>query len=509
MKILLATILLLTTIYLKAQQPVWENFSSDQVQHPFITEESREASSRTWKNDGNYLYEIYNNETLRKFDTRPANPNISKGFCSAIKTSGTGEVAFVNGWYDLNLKKTVWSFGFFDGENLQMYPESTMNLKESERYFYNIGFSRNNIWISYSDGVTKFNKQGEFTHFYGNKDGISGTVSYPILLEESNQIMIHNKTEFYRLSEDENSFINLIPGDSVKLLTRKPGTTFNILIGKNSIYKYRQGELKKWNKEKSASCSWQGFAYQFTELNSSIIYIPTCNGFILLEGDKKHEVTEEKPIMYSDDAYVQDNGIIVSALFINGTGTKVIYTLNNSEITKEGYYPSDYLIYKTGKGDITQFHFSSFNMISLKPEKMEIISSQDKSVTIAFPQQINRFYKKYIDANYIWIKNDSMEFKGTEFEIFRLKYNSDGEITGTSDQWEKLSNVHPNPANEKIRISMNNLYRTEIFDLEGQRVYSGNSAETEVSHLPEGIYILRAFDQDSKILHTEKFVIQR
>ena len=132
---------------------------------------------------------------------------------------------------------------------------------------------------------------------------------------------------------------------------------------------------------------------------------------------------------------------------------------------------------------------------------------------------IHAQYDHYLQNNYTssfwyWSRND---LTITGYWTLQFIYNNQtvnhsfyvGNLD-TNEQQVKKFNIHPNPAQDFIKIeSVNNITSLKVIDNSGKLINEFNSKETikqiEINHLPKGTYILSATDSKGNQF-TQKFI---
>ncbi len=67
--------------------------------------------------------------------------------------------------------------------------------------------------------------------------------------------------------------------------------------------------------------------------------------------------------------------------------------------------------------------------------------------------------------------------------------------------------IYPNPANDHIYINDNGLYISEIFTLDGKIVYKSSGINIlKIDFLISGMYILKIYDMNNKLIQVQKFI---
>ena len=67
--------------------------------------------------------------------------------------------------------------------------------------------------------------------------------------------------------------------------------------------------------------------------------------------------------------------------------------------------------------------------------------------------------------------------------------------------------IYPNPANDHIYINDNGLYISEIFNLDGKIVYKSSGINIlKIDFLISGMYILKIYDMNNKLIQVQKFI---
>ena len=199
-----------------------------------------------------------------------------------------------------------------------------------------------------------------------------------------------------------------------------------------------------------------------------------------------------------------------------------LYNKTNSPIDLYGLYLSD------DAGNLTKF---AFPINSVIPANSFLTVWADESA--AGPNSIHCNFKLSSNGEHLFLSNvsgqilDSVSFgaQQTDVSIGRCpdgignfisftnpSYNSTNCFVGMNELDEMISTIFPNPAQDKINITVKKQDRIEyikIYDVWGKLVYSkfglvGNDESINISNLPNGIYFLIV---NGKINH--KLIIQR
>ncbi|MCH2196506.1 T9SS type A sorting domain-containing protein [Kordia sp.] len=71
-----------------------------------------------------------------------------------------------------------------------------------------------------------------------------------------------------------------------------------------------------------------------------------------------------------------------------------------------------------------------------------------------------------------------------------------------------IFSIYPNPVTTVLNISMEatSFLKAEIYDLQGKKLFESKKTNIDVSHISNGIYILKIIDTETSVISTEKFV---
>lgn len=83
-------------------------------------------------------------------------------------------------------------------------------------------------------------------------------------------------------------------------------------------------------------------------------------------------------------------------------------------------------------------------------------------------------------------------------DLFVFKIDADGTVGVSEIQEENMAFVYPNPAKEAIRIGGVEAKETKAYNVIGQQIMSFNGNEANVETLPEGVYLLKVTDTESR-----------
>jgi hypothetical protein len=96
-------------------------------------------------------------------------------------------------------------------------------------------------------------------------------------------------------------------------------------------------------------------------------------------------------------------------------------------------------------------------------------------------------------------------FEATKLDYFIFKTLPDGRIlTGNEEVKNSVKSavwVYPNPTTHKVHIGSSVAFQSvSVINVLGQQVYTGNSNEIDISHLPDGIYYFNIITQQGNFI---------
>ncbi len=109
----------------------------------------------------------------------------------------------------------------------------------------------------------------------------------------------------------------------------------------------------------------------------------------------------------------------------------------------------------------------------------------------------------YTNTDRKWDQNNRLEGSLMIRPVFR---SSDDFVLGTNPEHQEFK-VYPNPVSDKLHITGHH-HQIEILTVSGQSLYLSSGSEThDLSHLPNGLYLLRIFANTG--IYTHRIIIRR
>lgn len=96
---------------------------------------------------------------------------------------------------------------------------------------------------------------------------------------------------------------------------------------------------------------------------------------------------------------------------------------------------------------------------------------------------------------------------GDTTQVINATYRANAIATSTQEIWQDRIKVFPNPTADFLILPSNqNIDLVEVYDIAGQRVsIPFQTGRINVSTLPTGIYLLKLYDQDHRLLSINRF----
>ena len=469
---LLLLIIFALPVALQAQNNGWEIVDYDSQEHPFRKKKGISYFSSYAVVDvyGGTIWEMNSRGQLKKY------------FPGGTKVYETG-LYFFNEWkacFDSTLAFIKdQSFGYEDGEDLQISAGSSINPNLKGKYFNTLYHTRENVWFTTSDELIRMEKHNKN---FVVTDKISGEALKPffeIVSDDSSYVLLMNGGRIYEFVDGYQEFEYLPLEDSI-ISYRKIYTDYNngnylvtttLLEGRDAFYTYNSKGLITYNLSNRDQLGRLDEVKQIKE----DCYIGTFSkGFVIFEGAEAtvtlYSQFEGLEHLYIDDTLfspaILDNGYCSFQLFESySNGNTHFFTYKDGivdfyySIKFPAYYFGPFLHYRVQNNENYLFYLEYDK--SYNAEYLLIIKDLKDTTYINLPGKINWVLPGGIkvDSAYIWLSYNEY---GRDKRVWRLKREKsfirgkvfyDSNQNGVQDADEYSVNKYPvviNPGELKI-----------------------------------------------------------
>ena len=127
-----------------------------------------------------------------------------------------------------------------------------------------------------------------------------------------------------------------------------------------------------------------------------------------------------------------------------------------------------------------------------------------------FPESIlTNFQMAYTQGMQIYFGAQEIDIERPIVQI--LEYKSPSGFDGTlAIEETTLPNekviVFPNPTDSQLTINSDKIFKVEVYDLQGRKMFETNSTSIDFSELKIGIYLVNLYDEGDRIVSTYKVI---
>ena len=124
-------------------------------------------------------------------------------------------------------------------------------------------------------------------------------------------------------------------------------------------------------------------------------------------------------------------------------------------------------------------------------------STETSNIPLLYTEGMSLYFEDIDPGNISWMQ--ILEYKSPS------GFDGTLAIEETTLPKEKLI-LFPNPTDSQLTINSDKIFKVEVYDLMGRKMFETNSTSIDFTELKTGIYLVNLYDEGDKIVSTYKVV---